>query len=70
MGPIAFVLVFLLVPLAAALFAGTFFAAVAVVRLLGSVPTALWAAASVAAAAGLAARLWLVVRRIPARSRP
>ncbi|HZQ78984.1 MAG TPA: hypothetical protein VFE55_16735 [Acidimicrobiia bacterium] len=67
MGPIAFILVFLVVPLAAALFAGAFFAAVGVVRLLGSVPPGAWAALSVAVAAGLATRLWVVVRRIPSR---
>ena len=70
MGPIAFILVFLLVPLAAALFAGVLFGAVVVVRLLGSVPPSVWAALSVAAAAALAGRLWLVVRRIPSRGQP
>jgi hypothetical protein len=69
-GPIAFILVFLLVPLAAALFAGLFFGAVAVGRLLASVPPSAWAALTVGGAALLAARLWLVVRRIPARERP
>ena len=70
MGPIAFVLVFLLVPLAAVLFGGVFFATVGVVRLLASVPAGAWAAVSVAAAAALAGRLWLVVRRIPGREQP
>ena len=64
MGPIAFVLVFLLVPLVAALFAGAFFAALGVARLLGAVPTAAWASLVVAAAVVLAARLWQVVRRL------
>ena len=67
MGPIAFVLVFLLVPLVAAFFAGAFFVTVVAARLLGSVPAGAWAALSVAAAAALAVRLWLVVRRIPGR---
>lgn len=62
MGPIAFILVFLLVPLAAALFAGAFFAALAIVRLLGAVPTAAWAALAVAVGVVLAARLWQVLR--------
>jgi hypothetical protein len=61
-GPIAFILVFLLVPLAAALFAGAFFAALAVVRLLAAVPTGAWAALAVAAGVLLAARLWQVLR--------
>ena len=62
MGPIAFILVFLLVPLAAALFAGAFFAVLAIVRLLGAVPTGAWAALAVAAGVVLAARLWQVLR--------
>ena len=70
MGPIAFVLVFLLVPLATALFAGAFFAVVGIVHLLGAVPTGAWAALAVAAGVLLAARLWLVVRRIPTRPGP
>jgi hypothetical protein len=65
-GPIAFVLVFLLVPLAAALFAGVFFAALGLARLLGAVPTAAWAGLAVAAAVVLAARLWQVMRRLSA----
>ena len=67
MGPIAFILVFLLVPLGAAMFAGAFFAAVAVARLLGSVPASAWATLTVGGAAVLAVRLWQVVRRIPTR---
>jgi hypothetical protein len=63
-GPIAFVLVFLLVPLAAALFAGAFFAALGLVRLLTAVPTGAWAGLAVGTGIVLAARLWLVVRRL------
>lgn len=62
MGPIAFVIVFMLVPLAAAVFAGAFFAAVAILRLLGGVPTAAWAALSVGGSVVLASRLWVVIR--------
>jgi len=61
-GPIAFVIVFMLVPLAAAVFAGAFFASVALVRLLDGVPTAAWAALSVAGSVVLASRLYVVVR--------
>jgi hypothetical protein len=61
-GPIAFILVFLLVPLAAAVFAGAFFAALAIVRLLAAVPTGAWAVLAVGAGVVLAARLWQVVR--------
>ena len=68
MGPIAFVIVFMLVPLAAAVFAGGFFAAVGIVRVLGAVPTGAWAALTVGAGIVLAARLWLVVRVL--RSEP
>ena len=67
MGPVAFVLVFLLVPLAAALFVGALFVALAMARLLGSVPAAVWAALCLGTGAVLAARLWQVVRRIPTR---
>jgi hypothetical protein len=69
-GPIAFVLVFLVVPLAAALFAGAFFAAVALARLLVAVPTAAWAGLAVAATVALAARLGAVLRGMPARPEP
>ena len=62
MGPIAFVLVFLLVPLVAALFAGGFFAAVGLFRLLGAVPAGAWATLAVGTGLALAARLWRVVR--------
>jgi hypothetical protein len=61
-GPIAFILVFLLVPLAAAVFLGTFFAALGVVHLLAEVPTGAWAALAVAGGVVLAARLWQVLR--------
>lgn len=64
MGPIAFVLVFLLVPLAAAVFAGGFFAAVGLFRLLSGVPAGAWAVLTVATSVLLASRLWLVVRAL------
>jgi hypothetical protein len=63
-GPIAFVIVFMVVPLAAAVFAGGFFAAIAVLRLLDAVPTGAWAAVTVTAAILVAARLWLVLRTL------
>jgi hypothetical protein len=63
-GPIAFILVFLLVPLAAAVFAGAFFAAVGIVRLLAAVPTGAWAALSVAAGVAVAIRLGQVLRAL------
>ena len=62
MGPIAFILVFLLVPLAAAVFLGAFLAAVGVVHVLAEVPTGAWAALAVAGGVVLAARLWQVLR--------
>lgn len=65
-GPIAFVLVFLLIPLAAALFAGVFFAAAGIVRLLASVPTAAWATLAVTGVVVLAARAWVVLRTLRA----
>ena len=64
MGPIAFVIVFMLVPLAAAVFAGGFFAAVGLFHLLAAVPTAAWAALTVGAGLLVAARLWMVVRAL------
>ena len=67
MGPIAFVLVFLLVPLAAAVFAGGFFAAVGILRVLGAVPTGAWAALAVGAGVVVGARLYLVVRTLRPR---
>jgi hypothetical protein len=63
-GPIAFVIVFMLVPLAAAVFAGAFFTAVGILRLLEAVPTGAWAGLTVAAVILVAARLWLVVRAL------
>jgi hypothetical protein len=63
-GPIAFVLVFMLVPLAAALFAGAFFGAIGVMRVLSAVPTGAWAALTVAAGVLVAARLVLVLRTL------
>jgi hypothetical protein len=67
-GPIAFILVFLLVPLAAAVFAGAFFAAVAIIRLLAAVPTGAWAALAVGAGVAVAVRLGQVLRAL--RSHP
>ena len=67
MGPIAFILVFLLVPLAAAVFAGAFFAAVGVLRLLAAMPTGAWAALTVGAAVVMAGRLWQVLRQMQTR---
>ena len=64
MGPVAFVIVFMLVPLAAALFAGGFFAAVGAFRLMALVPTGAWAALTVAAGLLVAARLWVVLRAL------
>lgn len=64
MGPIAFVLVFMLVPLAAALFAGAFFAGIGIMHVLGAVPTGAWAALTVAAGVLVAARLVLVLRTL------
>ena len=66
MGPFAFILVFLLVPLAAAVFAGGFFAAVGVLRLLAAVPTGAWAALVVGAGILVGVRLWLVLRTLRA----
>jgi hypothetical protein len=67
-GPVAFIIVFMLVPLAAALFAGGFFAAVGIFRLLALVPTGAWAALTVGAGVAVAARLWVVLRGL--RSEP
>jgi hypothetical protein len=67
-GPIAFVIVFMLVPLAAALFAGAFFGAIAVMHLMAAVPTGAWAALVVGAGIVVAARLWVVLRAL--RTRP
>jgi hypothetical protein len=69
-GPIAFIIVFLLVPLAAALLAIVFFAGVGIIKLLAAVPTGLWAALTVAAGVVIAARLVVVLRTLrPDQSR-
>ena len=68
MGPVAFVIVFMLIPLGAALFAGGFFAAVGLYNVLSAVPTSAWAALTVGAGVVVAARLWVVVRTL--RSSP
>jgi hypothetical protein len=67
-GPVAFVIVFMLVPLAAAVFAGGFFAAVGILRLVAMVPTAAWAGLTVGAGLIVAARLCMVLRGL--RSEP
>ena len=64
MGPIAFVLVFMLVPLAAALFAGAFFGAIGIMHVLGAVHTGAWAALTVAAGVLVGTRLVLVLRTL------
>lgn len=63
-GPIAFVLVFLLVPLAAALCAVAFFAALGIAKFVAAVPTGAWAGLTVAAGVLVAARLRVVVRTL------
>ena len=68
MGPVAFIIVFMLIPLAAALFAGGFFAAVGILRLLALVPIGAWAGLTVGAGLVVAARLWVVLRAL--RSEP
>jgi hypothetical protein len=65
-GPIAFILVFLLVPLMAAVLAVGFFAAVGVAKLVTAVPTGLWAALAVVAVVVAAVRLWIVLRTLRA----
>ena len=69
MGPIAFVIVFMIVPLAAAVFAGGFFAAVGLFHLMAAVPTGAWATLTVAAGLVVAARLLVVVRALRSASR-
>ena len=64
MGPVAFVIVFMLIPLGAAVFAAGFFAAVALYQVLSDVPTSAWAALTVGAGMAVAARLWVVVRTL------
>jgi hypothetical protein len=66
-GPIAFILVFLLVPLAAAVFAGGFFAVLGILRLLAAVPTGAWAALVLAVTAVVAVRLCVVLRTLRPR---
>jgi len=68
-GPVAFVIVFMLVPLAAAFFAGGYFAAVGLYRMLAGVPTSAWAAVTVVAGVLVAARLWVVVRALRSTAR-
>jgi hypothetical protein len=68
-GPVAFVIVFMLIPLGAALFAGGFFAAVALYNVLSTVPTSTWAALTVGAGVVVAARLWMVVRALRSGAR-
>ncbi|HKY74782.1 MAG TPA: hypothetical protein VJS45_01475 [Acidimicrobiia bacterium] len=69
MGPVAFVIVFMLIPLGAALFAGGFFAAIGLYNVLSAVPTSAWAALTVGAGVALAARLWVVVRALRSDAR-
>ncbi len=69
MGPVAFVIVFMLIPLAAALFAVGFFAAVGIFNVLSAVPTSAWAALTVSAGVVVAARLWVVVRALRSDAR-
>ena len=64
MGPVAFVIVFMLVPLAAAVFAAGFFAAVVILNVLSAVPTSAWAALTVGAGLIVAARLCVVLRAL------
>jgi len=68
-GPVAFIIVFMVVPLAAAVFAGGFFAAVGIFRLATLVPTGAWATLTVGAGLVVAARLWMVVRALRGESR-
>jgi hypothetical protein len=63
-GPIAFILVFLLIPLAAAVLAVGFYTALGIATLLAAVPTGLWAALTVGAGIAVAARLWVVLRTL------
>jgi hypothetical protein len=68
-GPVAFVIVFMLIPLGAALLAGGYFAAVALSNVLSAVPTSAWAALTVGAGVVVAARLWMVVRALRSDTR-
>ena len=69
MGPVAFVIVFMLVPLAAAVFAAAFIAATGIFNMLSAVPTAAWAALTVGAGVVVAARLWVVLRALRSDTR-
>ena len=69
MGPVAFVIVFMLIPLGAALFAGGFFAALGLYNVLSAVPTSAWAAVTVGAGVVVAARLWVVLRGLRSDAR-
>ena len=69
MGPVAFVIVFMLIPLGAALLAGGFFAALGLYNVLSAVPTSAWAALTVGAGVVIAARLWMVVRALRSDAR-
>ncbi len=64
MGPVAFVIVFMLIPLGAAVFAGGFFAARGIINVLSAVPTSAWATLTLGALVVVAARLWVVVRAL------
>jgi hypothetical protein len=68
-GPVAFVIVFMLIPLAAAVFAGGFVAAVGIFNVLSAVPTSAWAALTVGAGVIVAARLWVVLRALRSDAR-
>jgi len=68
-GPVAFVIVFMLIPLAAAVFAGGYFAAVGLYNVLSAVPTSAWATLTVGALVVVAARLWMVVRALRSDAR-
>jgi hypothetical protein len=63
-GPIAFVIVFMIVPLAAAVFAAGFFGAVEILRLLAAVPTGAWAVLVVGAGVVVGVRLCVVLRTL------
>ena len=69
MGPVAFVIVFMLIPLGAAVFAAGFFASVALYNVLSDVPASAWAALTVGAGVIVAARLWVVVRALRSDAR-
>jgi hypothetical protein len=68
-GPVAFVIVFMVIPLGAAVFAGGFFAAMGIFNVLSAVPASAWAALTVGAAVVVAARLWMVVRALRSDAR-